>query len=97
MTLFTHQFHFVLEGNNIFINLSSLNCRQRCLFSDIEKFSSKEQNKNESELLNPDDEILNDAESFPYQKVLKESNKGEMESKVHNGEINGNFWELKIN
>lgn len=67
----------------------------------------------ESVLLNPEDETLNDAESFPYQKVLKESNKRirgkniefklpeffdnfkEMESKVQNGEINGNFWELK--
>ncbi|RNA30470.1 hypothetical protein BpHYR1_036233 [Brachionus plicatilis] len=29
----------------------------------------------ESVLLNPDGEILNDVESFPYQKVMKESNK----------------------
>ena len=30
----------------------------------------------ESVLLNPEDKTLNDAKSFPYQKVLKMSNKG---------------------
>ncbi|CAF0968553.1 unnamed protein product [Brachionus calyciflorus] len=69
----------------------------------------------ESILLNPEDETLDDVESFPYPKILKDSNKRkrgknieyklpeffenfkQMEIKIKNGEINGNYWELKSN